>query len=54
MEYDIFRIDPYACLGVHPDATSTEIKIAFRQLARQYHPDKNPGNKVAEGKMKDV
>ena len=44
----------YAILGVPKEATIEEIKKAYRQLARQYHPDLNPGNKVAEEKFKDV
>jgi curved DNA-binding protein len=44
----------YAILGVSADATVEEIKKTFRQLARQYHPDMNPGDKVAEEKFKDL
>lgn len=44
----------YAMLGVSRDATSEEIKKSFRRLARQYHPDVNPGNKTAEEKFKDI
>jgi molecular chaperone DnaJ len=44
----------YAVLGVAPDATQDEIKKAYRQLARKYHPDKNPGNAEAESKFKDA
>ncbi|NJO40449.1 MAG: J domain-containing protein [Cyanobacteria bacterium CRU_2_1] len=44
----------YAILGVTRDATIEEIKQSFRKLARQYHPDLNPGNKEAEEKFKDV
>ncbi|MBS1710394.1 MAG: DnaJ domain-containing protein [Armatimonadetes bacterium] len=36
--------DHYSNLGVSPDATDSEIKSAFRRLARQYHPDLNPGD----------
>jgi curved DNA-binding protein len=46
--------DYYAVLGVPKTATQTEIKKAFRKLARDYHPDKNPGDKAAEKKFKDV
>jgi curved DNA-binding protein len=44
----------YQILGVESGASSAEIKKAFRQLARQYHPDLNPGDKVAEEKFKDI
>jgi curved DNA-binding protein len=41
-------------LGVSKDATNEEIKKTYRRLARQYHPDLNPGNKAAEEKFKDI
>lgn len=44
----------YAILGVSRDATIDEIKKSFRKLARQYHPDMNPGDKTAEEKFKDL
>lgn len=46
--------DHYETLGVQPDATDEELKRAFRKLARQYHPDANPGNPHAESKFKDI
>ncbi|MBH8575771.1 J domain-containing protein [Nostocaceae cyanobacterium CENA369] len=46
--------DYYEMLGVPKDASSEEIKKVFRRLARQYHPDLNPGNKAAEEKFKDI
>jgi curved DNA-binding protein len=44
----------YEILGVEKDATAEDIKRAYRRLARQYHPDLNPGNKAAEDKFKDL
>ncbi|SEF74459.1 molecular chaperone DnaJ [Caloramator fervidus] len=46
--------DYYAILGVDRNATDEEIKKAFRKLALQYHPDRNPGNKEAEEKFKEI
>ncbi len=46
--------DPFSVLGVSPSATEDEIKSAYRKLAKKYHPDLNPGDKVAEEKMKEV
>jgi molecular chaperone DnaJ len=44
----------YKTLGVQRDASEDEIKKAYRKLARQYHPDRNPGDKEAEEKFKEV
>lgn len=46
--------DYYAELGVAPDADDQVIKQAYRQLARQYHPDVNPGDKQAEERFKAI
>lgn len=47
-------IDYYKVLEVKKDATESEIKKAYRRLARKYHPDLNEGNKEAEKKFKEI
>ena len=46
--------DYYAALGVTSDADDQTIKQAYRKLARQYHPDVNPGDKQAEERFKEI
>jgi len=46
--------DYYEVLGIKKDATASEIKKAYRNLAKEFHPDKNPDNKAAEDLFKEI
>lgn len=54
MQREWFEKDYYAALGVAADAPAKEITTAYRRLARQFHPDANPGDAGAEEKFKEV
>jgi molecular chaperone DnaJ len=49
-----FDTDYYAVLGVPSDASDKDVTKAYRKLAKQYHPDANPGNREAEERFKEV
>ena len=49
-----YEKDYYKVLGVADDATSKDITKAYRKLAREFHPDKNPGDSAAEERFKEV
>src|SRR5437764_12772498 len=51
---DFIEKDYYAALDVPKDADATAIKKAYRKLARDLHPDKNPDNAQAEARFKEV
>jgi molecular chaperone DnaJ len=51
---DYIEKDYYKALGVTKDAPATEIKKTYRKLARELHPDKNPGDAKAEARFKEV
>uniref|UniRef100_A0A942Y8D7 DnaJ domain-containing protein n=1 Tax=Neobacillus citreus TaxID=2833578 RepID=A0A942Y8D7_9BACI len=51
---DWFDKDFYKVLGVSKDATDAELKKTYRKLARQFHPDSNPGDAAAEARFKEI
>jgi molecular chaperone DnaJ len=51
---DWFDKDFYAVLGVKKDVSDSELKKTYRKLARQYHPDSNPGDAAAESRFKEI
>jgi molecular chaperone DnaJ len=51
---DWFDKDFYAILGVSKDVSQADLKKTYRKLARQYHPDSNPGDAKAEAKFKEI
>ncbi len=53
MEF-VLAEDPYLVLGVKKGAPLAEVRKAYRKLAKEFHPDKNPGNKAAEEKFKKI
>ena len=46
--------DYYEVLGISKNAANDEIKKAYRKVAMQYHPDRNPGDNAAEEKFKEA
>src|SRR5665213_1925557 len=51
---DWFDKDFYSVLGVKKDVSEADLKKTYRKLARQYHPDSNPGDAKAEARFKEI
>ena len=51
---DWFEKDFYKILGVSKDVSESELKKVYRKLARQFHPDSNPGDAKAEARFKEI
>src|SRR5215217_3514292 len=49
-----FETDYYEVLGVPPSASEKDITRAYRKLAKQFHPDANPGDQAAEERFKEI
>jgi len=50
----VLERDPYEVLGIEPEATKAEIRKAYRRLAKQHHPDANPGDAATAERFKEV
>src|SRR5712664_4364030 len=50
---NVTKVDYYDVLSVSRDASDSELKTAYRKLAMQYHPDRNPGDAASEEKFKE-
>ena len=53
-DYKNVVVNPYRVLGISPFSSMNKIKKRYRELVKKYHPDKNPGDKSAEEKFKEI